>query len=160
MEGYFPGVEGLLGGRGGTAACEAAEGVTERGVLAEAVMARFGSGSGYCGTSFGVLQCVDPYLASLPANVSVIHFNWGLHDICEDIYHVRPSLDEHAGPRQTIPSAAAVASIPAQVRAEPRGALPQAEGRLVGERHDDLRDDDARAAVVPTPRANRLSPEW
>ena len=61
-------------------------GVAEAGVLAKTVHGRFGAGDGYCGSSYGVLQCVDRQLARLRANFSVIHWNWGLHDICPGIY--------------------------------------------------------------------------
>ena len=57
---------------------------------------RLGATSGYCGTSFGVLQCLDLWIErASPGNFSVIHFNWGLHDISPHIYF-ELSLREYA----------------------------------------------------------------
>ena len=70
-------------------------GVTKRGVLAELVYGRFGEANSRCGTSFGVNQCLDRYLATTHNNFSVIHFAWGLHDICENIYSP-VSFDEYS----------------------------------------------------------------
>ena len=39
---------------------------------------------GPCGTSFGVLECVDTWLG--PRKWDAISFNWGLHDICPKLY--------------------------------------------------------------------------
>ena len=39
---------------------------------------------GYCGTSYGLLACVDGWLAA--TNWSVVHFNWGLHDVAPRLY--------------------------------------------------------------------------
>ena len=41
-------------------------------------------GPGICGTSYGVVACMDKYLAK--GGWKVIHFNWGLHDICASMY--------------------------------------------------------------------------
>lgn len=58
-----------------------------------AILGRYGLGfgefvslgmDGYCGTSYGLLACIDPYLAA--GNYSVAHVNWGLHDISKEIY--------------------------------------------------------------------------
>lgn len=43
-------------------------------------------GSGFCGSSFGVVDCASYWLGEqLQYRWDVIHFNWGLHDIdaCE-----------------------------------------------------------------------------
>ena len=40
---------------------------------------------GYCGTSFGVLECVDVWLGG-GSKWDAISFNWGLHDICPERY--------------------------------------------------------------------------
>jgi len=47
-------------------------------------------GTGICGTSFGILACIDKYLGD--GDWKVIHFNWGLHDICAAMY--APVSDE------------------------------------------------------------------
>ncbi len=39
---------------------------------------------GYCGTSVGLLACVDPYLAA--GNFTVAHVNWGMRDIAWKMY--------------------------------------------------------------------------
>ncbi|KAH8068913.1 DUF2263-containing protein [Aureococcus anophagefferens] len=39
---------------------------------------------GYCGTSYGLLACVDGWLGA--TNWSVVHFNWGLHDVAPRLY--------------------------------------------------------------------------
>ena len=39
---------------------------------------------GPCGTSFGVLECVDSWVGARPWDV--ISLNWGLHDICPKLY--------------------------------------------------------------------------
>ena len=83
MDGYYPDLVEALDPASPGAAC-AGRGLG--GGVASVARGRFGPGSGYCGTSFGAVQCADSYLASLPANLSVIHFNWGLHDICPSIY--------------------------------------------------------------------------
>mmetsp|Transcript_17035 Transcript_17035/g.58700 ORF Transcript_17035/g.58700 Transcript_17035/m.58700 type:complete len:385 (+) Transcript_17035:1180-2334(+) len=36
-------------------------------------------GSGFCGTSYGLLACVDAWLGA--SNWTTVHVNWGLHDI-------------------------------------------------------------------------------
>jgi hypothetical protein len=37
-----------------------------------------------CGTSFGVVACADTF--TKPGPFDVIHFNWGLHDVCAAMY--------------------------------------------------------------------------
>ncbi|KAH8069477.1 DUF2263-containing protein [Aureococcus anophagefferens] len=98
LKGDYPIVESILDP--GAKCME--DGTVRRGVLAKLVYGRFGSGNGYCGTSYGVNFCLDRYLATTKNNVSVIHFAWGaaaappraapgdppsagLHDICENI---------------------------------------------------------------------------
>jgi len=78
LKGYYDIVAGML--NPGDQCLE--KGVAKRGVLAKTVYGRFGSGNGYCGTSYGVNQCLDRYFATTTNNFSVIHFSWGLHDIC------------------------------------------------------------------------------
>ena len=44
-----------------------------------------GYGSKICGTSYGAVACF-PLWAGTNSNWTVIHFNWGLHDICASMY--------------------------------------------------------------------------
>ena len=39
-------------------------------------------GGGYCGSSFGVIGCLDLFTGPPQQLWNVIHFNWGLHDVC------------------------------------------------------------------------------
>jgi hypothetical protein len=73
LKGYYPIVESILDP--GAKCME--DGTVRRGVLAKLVYGRFGSGNGYCGTSYGVNFCLDRYLATTKNNFSVIHFAWG-----------------------------------------------------------------------------------
>ena len=91
IKGFYPILKGVL--EPGDACLE--PGVTHRGVLAKLVYGRFGEVNSKCGTSFGVNFCLDRYLAATWNNFSVIHFAWGLHDICENIYSP-VSFDEYS----------------------------------------------------------------
>lgn len=93
--GYFPDVAGILDGRAPAASCYDAGHTGGLSSIAGVILGRFGQGDGWCGTSYGVLQCVDGYLAALDANISVVHFNWGLHDICPHIYRTHVSLAQY-----------------------------------------------------------------
>ena len=83
--------------------------VTGGGVIGNAaVQSGPGYGKNYCGTSFGLLECVtqwatasatSPTAAAAAAPVApgkwdVIHFNWGLHDICPKMY-VAVALEQY-----------------------------------------------------------------
>lgn len=52
------------------------------GVARIQMMGSFGDGA--CGTSFGALACIDTWLDG--GGWDVISFNWGLHDICPQLY--------------------------------------------------------------------------
>ena len=91
IKGFYPILKSVL--EPGDACLE--PGVTHRGVLAKLVYGRFGEVNSKCGTSFGVNFCLDRYLAATWNNFSVIHFAWGLHDICENIYSP-VSFDEYS----------------------------------------------------------------
>ena len=39
-------------------------------------------GGGYCGSSFGVIGCLNLFTGPPQQLWDVIHFNWGLHDVC------------------------------------------------------------------------------
>ena len=93
--GYFPDVAGIVDGRAPAAACYDAGHTGGQSSIAGVILGRFGSGDGWCGTSHGVLQCVDGYLNQLNANLSVIHFNWGLHDIDPHIYRTHISHSQY-----------------------------------------------------------------
>ncbi|KAH8052338.1 DUF2263-containing protein [Aureococcus anophagefferens] len=67
LKGYYDIVAGML--NPGDQCLE--KGVAKRGVLAKTVYGRFGSGNGYCGTSYGVNQCLDRYFATTTNNFSV-----------------------------------------------------------------------------------------
>ena len=43
-------------------------------------------GKNYCGTSFGVIDCAKSWADGNYTGWDVIHFNWGLHDICPKMY--------------------------------------------------------------------------
>ena len=81
--GYFTNVRALLG--------PSATAVMGAGAVGNAVVHHTGSyGRGICGSSFGNVACVDTWMARSLQNGSkgfdVIHFNWGLHDICAKMY--------------------------------------------------------------------------
>ena len=81
--GYFSNVRALLG--------PSASAVTGAGAVGNAVVHHTGSyGTAICGSSFGNASCVDTWMARSLLNGSkgfdVIHFNWGLHDICAKMY--------------------------------------------------------------------------
>ena len=94
LKGYYPTLQRMLQPNDTTPAECLETDLSRRGVLARLVYGRFGAGVDYCGSSFGVNQCVDRYLATSPNNFSVIHFNWGLHDISPAIY-TKVTLDEY-----------------------------------------------------------------
>lgn len=48
---------------------------------------------GYCGTSYGIIQCLDWWLDN--TKWDIIHFNWGLHDISSKIYSIDLSHQEY-----------------------------------------------------------------
>merc|ERR1712217_401063 len=74
--GYFLNVKSMLGP--GSA-------VDAGGLIGNAYVQHTGSyGKGICGTSVGALACMDLWLGA--GSWSVIHFNWGLHDICASMY--------------------------------------------------------------------------
>lgn len=76
--------------------------VSGGGALGNAAVQHTGGyGRGICGTSFGVVACLPQWLgtntvAATPLHAltrhqgqggwDVIHFNWGLHDICASMY--------------------------------------------------------------------------
>eukprot|EP01051_Picozoa_sp_SAG22_P005289 SAG22_NODE_309_length_12657_cov_34.643733_4_plen_277_part_00 len=75
--GYFTNVKALLGANG--------DPVTGAGAVANAVVHHTGSyGAKLCGTSFGSAACISTWFGGNKYNV--IHFNWGLHDICAKMY--------------------------------------------------------------------------
>ena len=81
--GYFTNVRALLG--------PSESSVTGAGSVANAVVHHTGSyGNKICGSSFGNAACVDTWMARSLADgnhgFDVIHFNWGLHDICAKMY--------------------------------------------------------------------------
>jgi hypothetical protein len=43
-------------------------------------------GKNYCGTSYGVVDCAKIWADHPYQGWDVIHFNWGLHDICPKMY--------------------------------------------------------------------------
>lgn len=49
--------------------------------------------NGWCGTSYGINQCIDRWLDG--SEWDVIHFNWGLHDIAPHMYSVFLSPEEY-----------------------------------------------------------------
>lgn len=42
--------------------------------------------SGWCGTSYGINQCIDKWLYG--SEWDVIHFNWGMHEIAPKMYSI------------------------------------------------------------------------
>jgi hypothetical protein len=62
--------------------------LTRLGTVGNALVQHSGGGwtgmKGYCGTSIGVVACGKPWLSE--TKFDVIHFNWGLHDICASMY--------------------------------------------------------------------------
>ena len=65
------------------------------GILGNALVQHTGSyGGGICGTSYGVVACADFWLGE--QLYDVIHFNWGLHDICAKM--CPPPLRARASP--------------------------------------------------------------
>jgi len=75
--GYFTNVVAILG--------PSASAVTGGGTIGNAKVQHIGGyGTGICGTSYGVVSCMDKWLGQ--GGWDVIHFNWGLHDICASMY--------------------------------------------------------------------------
>lgn len=74
--GYFLNVKAMVG---------AGSAVDAGGATGNGYVQHTGAyGKGICGTSFGALACADLWLGA--GGWSVIHFNWGLHDICAKMY--------------------------------------------------------------------------
>ena len=80
--GYLTNVRAMLG--------PSASAVTGGGAIGNAAVgAGPGYGKNYCGTSFGLLECVTQWADSGAARGKgwdVIHFNFGLHDIAPKMY--------------------------------------------------------------------------
>ena len=78
--GYYTNVRAMMGW--------SASAVTGGGAVGNAAVQHSGAGwtahKNYCGTSIGVIACAKQWLGT--ATFDVIHFNWGLHDICAKMY--------------------------------------------------------------------------
>ena len=58
------------------------------------------SNKGPCGTSYGVIECVDTWLGD--GGWDAISFNWGLHDICPKLYENVTRAEYTANMKQII----------------------------------------------------------
>ena len=77
--GYLANVQAMLG--------PSASSATGGGAVGNAaVQSGPGYGKNYCGTSFGLLRCLTSWVEAGLVGFDVIHFNWGLHDICPKMY--------------------------------------------------------------------------
>jgi len=77
--GYLTNVQAMLGPSAST--------VTGGGSIGNAAtQSGPGYGKNWCGTSFGLLHCTTKWAQERIGGWDVIHFNWGLHDICPKMY--------------------------------------------------------------------------
>ena len=77
--GYLTNVQAMLGPSAST--------VTGGGPIGNAAIhTGAGYGKNYCGTSFGLLHCTTQWADAGSLQFDVIHFNFGLHDICPKMY--------------------------------------------------------------------------
>lgn len=92
--GYLTNVQAMLGPSNSS--------VTGGGAVGNAaVQSGPGYGKNWCGTSFGLLDCSREWVAAGHVGWDVIHFNWGLHDICPKMY-VPVTLEEYTANMEAI----------------------------------------------------------
>ena len=75
--GYYTNLVALLG--------NSSDSISGAGAVGSAAVVHTGGyGKGICGTSYGVGACTPLWVGA--GGWDVIHFNWGLHDICASMY--------------------------------------------------------------------------